>query len=245
MTQQSTEELLQQLNKLQVAERHRNEHLDFMARMFSHNLRSPVSGLKMLFRLLDMVEGDEREMVIDNIKDGSDELFSMIDDLAVVFLDYGVLLKEKEKLDFNEIINGVKSDLDDLLTNSGGQIEVDFKLPHVHYHIEHIRIILTELITNSVKFCPEDRNPHIEIKSYEEDGKLMLSVGDNGCGIDIDRHERDLFKMYKPLSENGEKSSKGIGLFRVKNLVEMNGGKIEVVGIKSTGTRFNMELYRL
>lgn len=167
----------------------------------------------------------------------------MIDDLAVVFLDYRLLTEKPEIIDFNEVLKGVKSDLDELLTETDTTVEADFEVPEILYHREHLRILFSELISNSIKFCPGNRAPRIEIRSYRDNGRVMLYVADNACGIDLEKHRKDIFKMYKPLGKE-EEGSKGIGLFRLKNIVEINGGKVELSSDPGSGTQFTIELGR-
>jgi light-regulated signal transduction histidine kinase (bacteriophytochrome) len=57
--------------------------------------------------------------------------------------------------------------------------------------------IFFNLITNSIKYRHQDRNPIIKIKSYQLELKIMLTFKDNGLGFDINKNESQLFGLYK------------------------------------------------
>ena len=67
---------------------------------------------------------------------------------------------------------------------------------------------------------------------------MVLSIQDNGLGIDLERHGHKLFGMYKTFHKN--KDARGIGLFITKNQIEAMGGKIEVESQVGVGTTFNI-----
>jgi signal transduction histidine kinase len=72
-------------------------------------------------------------------------------------------------------------------------------------------------------------------------GRVVLAVADNGLGIDLDRFQGDLFKLYKRfhLSVNG---GKGLGLYLVKQQVEKLNATIEVESKPGIGTTFRVSL---
>jgi len=72
----------------------------------------------------------------------------------------------------------------------------------------------------------------------KEDGKCVLEIKDNGLGIDLEKHGRKLFGMYKTFHKN--KNSRGIGLFITKNQIESMGGNIEVESKTNIGTTFKI-----
>ncbi|WP_229338429.1 ATP-binding protein [Christiangramia sediminis] len=67
---------------------------------------------------------------------------------------------------------------------------------------------------------------------------MILEIGDNGLGIDLNKHRSKLFGMYKTFHTH--KDSRGIGLFITKNQVEAMGGKIEVESELNKGTTFKI-----
>ncbi|WP_417600573.1 sensor histidine kinase [Owenweeksia hongkongensis] len=227
--------------------RHRNEHLESMARMVSHNLRSPMAGLKMIMNLFDRMETPEdKAELLKNFKDGSQVMFDMVDDFSEILMDYRELVKDLEPLELAVHLENVKKQLASQIKESGAVINADFSgFPEIIYSRLFLESIFLNMISNSIKYAQPDTKPIIEISSYVDDGLVMLTFSDNGIGIDLDRHGKDVFKMYKTFHGKKNVDSKGVGMFITKNQVEIMGGKIDIDSTPNQGTQFYIELYRL
>lgn len=236
-----------QLTNNNAALRHRNEHLESMARMVSHNLRSPMAGLKMIVKLFDRVEtAEEKTELMRNFKEGSEVMFNMIDDFSAILMDYRELVKELELIDLGDALANVKKQLAQQVAESDASIKANFKAyPHVKYSRTFLESVILNLVSNAIKYNKEGQKPQILITSYLEGNKVMLCFRDKGIGIDLDRHADKVFKMYKTFHDKEEVDSKGVGLFITKNQVEIMGGKISVDSVEGEGTTFYVELYRL
>jgi len=102
----------------------------------------------------------------------------------------------------------------------------------------YLESILINLITNAVKYKDESRPPFISITAEKIGKYTILSVKDNGLGIDLDKHGKKLFGMYKTF--HNHKDAKGIGLYIAKNQIEAMKGKIEVNSTIGKGTEFKI-----
>ncbi len=231
------------LGQLEAANWHRIEHLDFMARMFSHNLRSPVAGMKMLFALLEKVDEKEKEEVLANLQEASSMLFGMIDDLATVLMDMRQLSLPPEVVSVQKVIDEVLGEIQPSDLKNPASVKVDLQLPEIRYNRQHLKVILNELLTNCLKFAKVDTSAQVVVRTYRDKERVMLSVEDKGLGIDLEIFAKDVFKMYKPLQYKST-NIEGMGLFRVKNIVEINGGKVSLESEPEEGTKVLMELYR-
>lgn len=225
----------------------RNAHLESLARMVSHNLRSPISGMKMLLSLYDRQETQEqKEELVSHFKEGAEELFKMVEDLARIMLDYRELIKDSENISLDEIGTGVLQQLQGMIKEYGADVTMDFSdYPTVTYSKVYLESIFINMISNALKYHSPDRSPKVQVSSYLDGDRVILSFNDNGMGIDLEAHGADLFKMYKTFHNQKKEASKGIGLFMTKNQVETRGGKIEVESKVGVGTTFLIQLYRI
>jgi signal transduction histidine kinase len=98
----------------------------------------------------------------------------------------------------------------------------------------YIESILHNILSNAIKYSHADRTPVIDINCIEVNNTLILTIQDNGIGIDLNKHRNDLFVMYKTFSTN--KDAKGIGLFITKYQVEVMGGEISLDSKLDEGT---------
>lgn len=113
------------------------------------------------------------------------------------------------------------------------------------YDPEKYTIILSNLVSNAVKFSPDKSNVYISLAIHEDDGKqiLELSIRDQGMGIpknELDRIFERFYQVDTPLSASG--IGTGIGLSLVKELVEMLKGDIRVSSQAGKGSQFVVEL---
>ncbi|EMM83027.1 GHKL domain protein, partial [Leptospira interrogans str. 2006001854] len=108
----------------------------------------------------------------------------------------------------------------------------------VRCNASYMESILLNFLTNAVKYRHPDRVPEITLNAERQENRLILSIKDNGLGIDMKKYGDKLFGMYKTFHNN--KDAKGIGLFITKNQVEAMGGKIEVESRLNNGTTFRI-----
>ena len=99
---------------------------------------------------------------------------------------------------------------------------------------------LLNLISNALKYRSEKNKPEILIKAEKYEHWVLISVKDNGIGIDLSKHGAKIFGMYKTFHSN--KDARGIGLFITKNQIEAMGGKIDVESELNKGTTFKIWL---
>ena len=98
--------------------------------------------------------------------------------------------------------------------------------------------ILMNFITNAVKYKSPDRDPIIELSTTRTNGYTVLSIKDNGLGIDLNKYGDKLFGMYKTFHNNDE--ARGIGLYITKNQIDAMDGKVTTTSEVGKGTTFNI-----
>jgi signal transduction histidine kinase len=102
----------------------------------------------------------------------------------------------------------------------------------------YLESILLNVLTNAVKYADPKRAPHITIRSGTAKGYTLLSIQDNGLGIDLNFHGDKIFGMFKTFHYHTD--ARGIGLFMTKNQIESMGGKIQVESEVNKGSTFTL-----
>ena len=103
----------------------------------------------------------------------------------------------------------------------------------------YMESIFLNLLSNSLKYRSDDRYCKIHVRSFVNDHQqVTLEWEDNGVGIDVDANKHDLFKLGKRFHSNED--SRGVGLFLIKNQVDVMGGKIGVESEPGAWTRFKI-----
>jgi signal transduction histidine kinase len=95
-------------------------------------------------------------------------------------------------------------------------------------------------VSNAVRYSHPERRPEVTIEYEMQNEEGILTISDNGLGIDLKKHGAKLFGMYKTF--HGHKDAKGIGLFMTKNQIEAMGGRVEVDSTPGVGTTFTIYL---
>lgn len=102
--------------------------------------------------------------------------------------------------------------------------------------------MLYNLLSNGLKYAEPGRAPHIRVSSTATDEATILSVQDNGRGIDLARHGRQLFQLFRRF--HPEVAGSGMGLYLVNRLAHQAGGRVEVTSEVGGGTTFRVYLPR-
>ncbi|PJZ58461.1 PAS domain-containing sensor histidine kinase [Leptospira barantonii] len=219
-----------------------NERLLNFAHIVSHNLRSHAGNITMLLKIFEESDNEiERQEVVQYITKASDSLMDTILNLNEV-----VSIQTNKNLQNTEIV--LRDYIEKATRTISGEIQkhqVQIKnlvsdTIKVHCNASYMESILLNFLTNAVKYRHPDRIPEITLNAVYEKNRLVLSISDNGLGIDMNKNGDKLFGMYKTFHNN--RDAKGIGLFITKNQVEAMGGRIEVESQINQGTTFKIIL---
>jgi PAS domain S-box-containing protein len=220
----------------------RNRNLEQFSYIISHNLRAPVANILGFAELLK-IENSDPGLIIDTMKGMSVAAKNMdlvIRDLNEILNVSSAVSENKAVVHFQDLVEDISLSIDNLIKKENVIIRSDFKSVDNMLSIKtYLYSIFYNLILNSIKFHKPDIRPLIEIKSVRTLNGLQLIFKDNGMGIDLEKHQNNLFGLYKRFHLQVE--GKGMGMFMVKTQVETLGGKISVSSEVNKGTEFTIE----
>lgn len=223
-----------------------NNDLDNFIYTASHDLKAPVSNIEgLIYTLKDSLkEKIETDQEVD-------DLLSMVDtsvarfqktirDLTDISKTQRNLEESTSRFVIKHIVEDVMSSIEKMITDSNADIilNIDPSL-ELNYSLINFKSIVTNLLTNAIKYSSPDRKPEINVSAGIEQDYMFLRVQDNGLGIK-EGHKEKIFEMFKRMHDHVEGS--GIGLYIVKRIVENSGGKIEVESEENKGTIFTIYL---
>jgi signal transduction histidine kinase len=219
-----------------------NARLFNFAEMISHHLRSHASNLELTIDLIKSATSKEEEKELgQNVVEISKSLNVTVSHLNKII---GSQIKGMGKIRSVSLADTLKTSLTKmhkLLQEHEVEIYSDFsEVPTIEYIPEYLENYFTNLVANAIHYRHPDRTPSIDIFSYYEENEICLMIKDNGMGIDLERHGKDLFGLYKTFHNRPE--AIGIDLFIVKNQVESLRGIIEVESVVGNGTTFRIRL---
>ena len=217
-----------------------NKQLLSFAHIISHNLRAPVSNLNLLVHFYkESTTQEEKDELWGNFETVIGHLNSTLDELLETLKIQEDIAKEREALSFEKTFNGIKEILIGQIKQSKAVITTDFsKAREIVYPKIYLESIMLNLISNALKYKSPERIPEITIISDNVAGEAILTVKDNGLGIDMARHSDNLFGLRKTFHRHAE--AKGVGLFLTKTQVETMGGEISAESVVNEGSVFKI-----
>jgi len=218
-----------------------NRDLKQFSYITSHNLRSPLTNLLALIKLLnwDDIQDEENKVLLRSFEKSTEQLNATINDLLKV-----LILKEQTAV-LTEPVS-LQKVLDDTLLSFTSQIkELQAKIntnfsqaDTIYFNKEYLESIFTNLIGNALKYYSIERNLHIDITSKETPAYIQVSFKDNGIGIDLEKNKGRIFKLFQTFHQG--RDSKGVGLYMVQTQLQALGGKIEVESEVNKGSTFTV-----
>jgi signal transduction histidine kinase len=213
----------------------------------SHELRTPLTNMKESIAIvLDEVAGeinDEQRNFLDIAKRNVDRLARLINDV----LDFQKLKAGRMKLNMQENdIKEVVGEVHQTMALSAEKKGVDFSLelednlPRAIFDSDKIIQVLTNLISNAIKFTPEKGRVTVCVQHQSED--LVIRVSDTGMGIPREALPKIFERFYRVHRPGKQIQGTGLGLAIVKKIVMMHGGRIEVESEVDQGTTFTVFL---
>jgi len=201
------------------------EQLNFTA---SHDLKTPLFTIQGYARELSDSLGDsatfEQKSSLDSIYNAATKMGGMLQDLLHV-ARLGRQGTHLVPIDLQKVLDSVHEVLKGVLTQEGVIWEVKNPLPNVLGNETSLYELFQNLIENAVRYRSPLRALHIEIACESQERNWLISVRDNGIGIEP-AHQGNLFGLFQKLEPNSMGS--GIGLAIAKRIVEMHGGSISL-----------------
>ncbi|MET0791830.1 MAG: ATP-binding protein [Polyangiaceae bacterium] len=218
---------------------------EFVANV-SHELRTPVTAVRSAAETLQNAAADDpvaARAFIGIIERNAERLHDLVEDLLDLSrIESRGLKLNIEALEVDRVYDQVLSLFSERAAKRGTVLEneADEELPRVLADRRALEHVLTNLVDNAVKYCP---NATIRLRAIAHDNTVELLVEDNGPGIE-QRHLPRLFERFYRVDAGRSRDvgGTGLGLSIVKHMVEAMGGSVNVESVPNVGTKFGVVL---
>lgn len=218
--------------------------------ILAHDLKNPFNSilgfLGLLKRNMERYSKEEIDKHITTVLESAQHTYDLLDDLLNwSHLQSDTLPFEPEKLKLQDIFTEIVEILK--LNSKNKNISISFK-PHAELYIyadkQMISATMRNLLSNAIKFT--NKGGQIEVKTQEDHSHIIITVSDNGIGIDKETIDK-LFDISQKHSSKGTENEKGtgFGLFLCKDFVEKHGGRIWVESETGKGSHFSFTIPKL
>lgn len=229
--------------RLQLDLTRSNAELSSFAFLAAHELKSPLQAISGFAALLERAIGpalapDGREFV-GWILAGAARMDALVEDL----LTYCAVDSDdvrSEDVDLAEVFAGCCDELDPEIGRRGAVVDAG-PLPVVTGDPVQLAQLLRNLLSNALKFVPDDRAPAVAVSAERGAEVWTVTVADNGIGVEDGSRDR-IFAMFERLHPRERFKGTGIGLSICKRIVERRGGRIWVEADAGGGSRFRFSL---
>jgi PAS domain S-box-containing protein len=229
-----------------------NKELSSFTFVASHDLQEPLRKILTYTLQMEKQEGFpvHAKAHLEKIKNTTARMQNLINDL----LSYSHISNDKTKseaVDLNEILQGVKNDLEVSINEKRAVIEPSM-LPVLNGVRFQFHQLFLNLLSNSLKFSKEDEPPVIKIKARIINGPPLsgdiplssnkyhqITITDNGIGFDSSFSTK-VFEPFERLHPKHEYSGTGIGLAIVKRVMQNHNGIVTADGEVNKGASFKL-----
>ncbi len=242
-------DLAHDFNKMAAKLQQSNEEIDrlenrrrqFMADV-SHEMRTPLTTIAGIIEGLrnNMIEEGQREKGIRLASDETKRLMRLVNEN----LDYekirsNQVVLTKEEIEADELLEIIQEQLYLQAKEKGDSIVINTNPCDIIYgDMDRLIQILMNIVKNAIQFTD---NGIISLTSYAEADHMVITVEDDGAGIDVEEIDMIWRRFYKADLSRGS-GQFGLGLSIVKQLVTLHDGEIQVESEKGQGTRFIIRL---
>lgn len=228
------------LNDTGAAEREAapSERYEQLAYAVSHDLQDPLQLIQQYARLLldkygNALEHDAARLV-HRLVDSTDRMQTMMDGI-LEYSKVGVESRPLQVVELDEVLRDALANLQASVQASGARVEFE-NLPSIIGDRRLLVQLFQNLIGNGIKFRAQEA-PRVTIKVEDREDDWLVSVADNGIGVDGRFAER-IFDMFQRLHTTDEYVGTGIGLALCKRIAERHEGRIWVRSEPGRGSTF-------
>ena len=212
-----------------------------MAKQIAHEIKNPLTPMKLKVQYLKRAWDDRVQNFDERMQQFADSMISQINTLSEIASEFSNFAKmpraRNRKLDLNQQINIAvnlfeHSEHIEIIKDNDTEEPVD-----VYADKDQISRVLGNLIKNAIQSIPAQREGKVRVAVSKKDGKAMVTIADNGCGVP----EELKGKLFRP-SFTTKSGGMGMGLAISKKIIEDLGGTITYETERNKGTTFYIEI---
>jgi len=210
--------------------------------IISHDIKTPLTSLLISVNLLKNVSPERPENfkpLLQIVENSIVKMKDIIYELTDTRKQEHKYKSEEEILNIEHVLEDVRLAMKEIIEESKAKIRYEINISQLTFNRRKLRSVIYNLVNNAIKYKSPDRQPEICIKTERDDNYFILSITDNGVGIEENKQDQ-IFSKYFRLENNIPGS--GIGLYLVNEIVKNTGGKITVESQKGIGSTFKVFL---
>ncbi len=237
------EEVQREADRLRIALDKERELGDLKTRLMvtiSHEFRTPLSiiytSTELLEKFLDRMKPEQRAGHLHKIQQQISKLTELMDDISVIIhSSFDRVVPNFKSTDVRQLCETVLAESPAFAeSRSRVQFDADPDLPRLRLDQRRIRYVLTNLLSNALKYSPPGST--VELRAHVENQSVVLTVLDHGIGIPPEEQSR-VFEPFYRAQNVGNTGGTGLGLSIVKGVIDLHGAAIDLISEVGAGTQ--------
>jgi signal transduction histidine kinase len=209
----------------------------------SHELRTPISNVKVTLEALENGAAEDptlRDRFVRTAVEETNRMAGLIHDLLDLGrLEAGVAPIDRQATDLRYLADRLTRAMEPRLREAGLGLETELVAAAISIDTERVLQALFSIVDNALKFAPTGST--IRLRSWVEKPHAMLSIADEGPGIDPE-HLTRVFDQFFTADPARPRGGTGLGLTIARKIIEAHGGTIEVANGAAGGAPFTVVL---
>ncbi len=220
-----------------------NRELEAFSYSVSHDLRAPLRAIDGFSRIVLEEHGAalsaEGQRLLNIVRDNAQKM----DELITNLLEFSRVGRGELKIARIDMTEQARSAYDEVVPDDIRDRDECFisPLPASSGDPSLLHLVWSNLLSNAVKYSGGRKVRHIEVGGYEESGRKVYFVRDNGVGFNPEYADK-LFGVFQRLHRDEEFAGTGVGLAIVKRIIDRHGGEVWAEGEENNGATFYFSL---
>lgn len=219
-----------------------NKELEQFTYVATHDLKSPLANIQGYLDLIEIDLVNPSPDVLDSmkwLKYSVSEARNVISELTNALKARNNKEELLKAINLEDLVEGILSGMRAKILNSKIVFICDFtEINEFKYYPVALRSILQNIISNAIQYSSTVPFPEIKITTNYSVNEVLISVEDNGVGIDLETNESKVFGLFKRIQN--DESGSGIGMYIVNKLLENYGGKLLLKSELGKGSEFTV-----
>ena len=222
----------------------RNAELQDFCYSIAHDLRAPLRSIQAMSEVVLEDYGTVLDATGHQYLTRISEAGRQLDQLTIDLLDYTRFSREEIKvtsLSLEKVVEEVMANLSEIIAQKSAQITIHRPLPLVKGQHGYVVQILSNFLSNALKFVRPGQTPLIDISTESREGGVRIYVKDNGIGIPPEYRDK-IFLLFEKLHPKGTFDGTGVGLAIARKAAQRMKGDVGLDSTPDEGSAFWLEL---
>lgn len=211
----------------------------------AHDAKNHTANLKGLIKMFFKYRNTDPGMVTkigQKLELSVNQMSAIIDGFLFLSTIEGSSDELKKNINPDLLEEMIRVEIDYLMDDKKPSLIFNFEFEQLTFSYHVLRVILVNLISNSLKFSQKNIKAEIIATIRKEGDKLKITVKDNGIGMDLEDPDSTMFKLFDKRNKNTKVKGYGIGLFMIKRILDTKNGTISVKSALHQGTEVKIDL---